>query len=140
MNPPTKKQVLAAFRSIKTHEFIRYANYINCGVNYTGSSKGSVACDIEENNFRIHDKIVAKWGTFQAWADAVLADVAKYRQDKAEYEARKADRKKEVRSEGNRMKRITAELRDGVAVSEEDRKFYFDRVDSAIHYYYLWKA
>lgn len=140
MNPPTKKQVLAAFRSIKTHEFIRYANYLNCGVDYTGSSKGSVACDIEENDFRIHDKIVDKFGSFQAWVDSVLSDVAKYRQDKVEYEAKKTDREKEVRSEANRMQRITAELRDGIVVSEEDRKFYFDRVGSAIHYYYLGKA
>lgn len=136
MNPPTKKEVLAAFRSIKTHEFIRYANYLNCGVNYTGSSKGSVAGDIEANEFRIFDKIVAKYGSFQGWVDQVLADVAKYRQDKIEHQQKQENRQKELRSEVNRMQRITAELRDGVKVSEEDHKFYFDRVGSAIHYYY----
>lgn len=138
--PPTKDEVMKAFRGIKAHELARYINESRFGVDFSGCSKGFMAQSIATNEYRLHDRIVARSGSFAAWVDDIRETVIQHREKAARDRKAGEERKAQTQKKRDQLLDLLDQMEEGKPLSKEEREFLVEHARTAVRFYYLMRT
>ena len=130
----TYEEAKRALVKIKSHELARYMTALNCGVDWSGSTKGSMIEAIADDYLGHYQRIVDRYGRLARWAASITAAAERDRNMKA---ALKSQQVKVKSEKANALQAAIAtgeKLRRGEAVDACDRAKFFNAALSALNH------